>query len=109
MIKLLEPRRMEDGTEYYLPYDVQNCIEQAAKQIEDSSSAYKELGEMIRHQKKKRCLALASNCALQKKKLKLLNLEDNFVEIVKIRAVKIQRWDKWCNRWLSLAGKFDKA
>ena len=68
-----------------------------------------EADRVINHQKYKRCLAMASNCALQKKKLKLLNLEDDFVEIVKIRAVKIQRWDKWCNRWLSLAGKFDKS
>ena len=68
-----------------------------------------EADKVIARHKYKRCLAMASNCALQKKKLKLLNLEDDFVEIVKIRAVKIQRWDKWCNRWLSLAGKFDKS
>jgi hemerythrin-like domain-containing protein len=58
-IELLKPRIMKNGCEYYLAGEVRLCIEQAARQITESNSVYKELDSIINHQKYKRCLAMA--------------------------------------------------
>ena len=62
-----------------------------------------------RHQKYKRCLAMASNCALHKSILKVRNLLEDYPAIMKIRIDKIVWWEKWCNRWLELAEKLKEA
>lgn len=58
-MEFLKPRRMENGCEYYLAGEVRLCIEQAARQMTESNSVYKELDSIINHQKYKRCLAMA--------------------------------------------------
>ena len=63
--ELLKPRIMENGCEYYLAGEVRLCIEQAARQIAESNSVYKELDTIIKHQKYKRCEAMAWWCSSQ--------------------------------------------
>lgn len=52
-MNFLKPRIMDNGTEYYLAHEVKFCIEQAAKQIEETHSAYKELNQAIVELKEK--------------------------------------------------------
>ena len=58
-MEFLKPRRMENGCEYYLAGEVRLCIEQAARQMTESNSVYKELDSIINHQKFKRCITMA--------------------------------------------------
>ncbi len=94
-IELLKPRVMENGCEYYLAGEVRLCIEQAARQIAESNSVYKELDSIINHQKFRRCIAMASKCRLRARWF-----GDN-------AFYKKEQWALlWHRRWLKLAEKF---
>lgn len=93
--ELLKPRIMENGCEYYLAGEVRLCIEQAARQIAESNSVYKELDSIIDHQKFKRCIAIAKYCRLRARWF-----GDN-------AFYKKEQWAlQWHRRWLKIAEKF---
>ena len=94
-MEFLKPRIMDNGTEYYLAGEVQLCIEQAAKQIEETHSAYKELNDIIRKYKYKRCLKLSEYCFLK-----------SYIAYCERDAKSWARWLNWKDRWLCIAYKF---
>lgn len=95
-MEFLKPRIMDNGTEYYLAHEVKLCIEQAAKQIEETHSAYKELNEIIRKQKRKRCIAMARACHLMLAVLFCPSKE------------YFRKWAERGNKWIDLADKFKR-
>ena len=91
---------------------LQAIIEERDKTIDDRKADYKEACDRLqtanlikdeqlaatRHQKYKRCLAMAKLCNEKW-------LVHNFVEI----PTKLRFYDKWEKRWLELAEKFKEA
>ena len=80
----------------------------------DKSEADKVIAEKdkeLRHQKFKRCLAMAKWCGMHDEFTQLeserLGLQQRtlFFEYRK----KAMWWNKWCKRWLELAEKFKEA
>jgi len=102
-IELLKPRIMKNGCEYYLAGEVRMCIEQAARQIAESNSVYKELDTIIKHQKYKRCLAMAELCRLEQERIELIEnqdiTDDDFNKLAK------GFYNKWRKSWLKIAEK----
>lgn len=93
-IELLKPRVMENGCEYYLAGEVRLCIEQAARQIAESNSVYKELDSIIEHHKYKRCMGLAKVCECRTAYTCGRRLRHNLM---------------WRERWLKLAEYFKEC
>jgi hypothetical protein len=108
-IELLKPRVMENGCEYYLAGEVRLCIEQAARQIAESNSEYKELDTIINHQKYKRCLAMAELCCERKENCYNIALRKYTKSEADFLVKKSEFWEEWEDTWTQLAYRFNGA
>lgn len=89
---------MENGCEYYLAGEVRLCIEQAARQMTESNSVYKELDSIINHQKFRRCIAMAKYCNAS------MAYFGEFYDDASKRMV--DHYYKWRERWYKIADNF---
>ena len=106
-IELLKPRIMENGCEYYLAGEVRMCIEQVARQIAESNSVYKELDTILKHQKYKRCLAMAEWCNSEMGRETFACFRPRHTKEVWREEHKY--WAKWRKIWFELYIKFKEA
>lgn len=110
-----------DGTglaDYYLKSEADEYIGELKKErdwlAKDRAQAYDDLEkraqlnikqeESIRHQKYKRCLAMAKECVYGEIKLKRVKMRD--MNNHQFWQFDNDYWQKWNNRWLELAEKF---
>lgn len=96
------------GIDFYLKSDVDAVIAELKKEneyvIENTAKVINAQEREIRHQKYKRCLAMAEMC---KARYDAEDAKNNWCGLSWVYISKeMKYWERWHERWLKLAEKF---